>query len=105
MPQLFANWQENRITTDATTVVLNGTGCLHGIFIESLGTSPGTATIYDNTAAAGTIIAIIDTDLAANEQKFIEFNRRITTGITVVTSAGVTKAVIGVFFDSVDRYY
>ena len=70
------------ISTATTTVVKNGAGHLNSITIGE--TAAGAITIYDNTAASGTVIAVLKASIA--EQTF-EFNAPCVNGITVVTAA------------------
>ncbi len=71
------------ISTATTTVVKSGAGVLHLVNVNTLGTIASTATIYDNTAGSGTIIAIIDT-LTLAGPNFYDIN--FATGCTVVTT-------------------
>ena len=70
------------ISTATTTTVKSGTGRLHSITIGE--TAAGAITIYDNTAASGTIIAVLKASVA--EQTFV-FDVKFTTGLTIVTAA------------------
>lgn len=85
----------SRISTNATTVVKSGYGTLHSITVNSVGGSPSTITVYDNTAASGTIIAVIDGDIGVNSYIYdIAFN----TGLTVVTNSTTTFADLTVSY-------
>lgn len=71
------------ISTATTTVVKNGPGFLRGIMVQ--GGAAGTITIYDNTAASGTLIGPgFD---ATNALAWYPFDREFDTGLTIVTSA------------------
>ena len=72
-----------RITTATTTTAKSGAGNLKRIFIEVV--LSGTVTIYDNTAASGTILTILPIGLPAGSY---ELNIEFATGCTLVTSAG-----------------
>lgn len=75
----------SHITTLATTVVKSGKGALHAICINTKGATADTATVYDNTAGSGTVLAVIDTTSAVGCLMYdIGFN----TGLTIVTAAG-----------------
>lgn len=76
------------ISTATTTTVKSGSGFLHRIIVN--GGTTGTITIYDNTAASGTIIAAFDT---TNAIQSLEFNVTFGTGLTIVTSAA-TKVTV-----------
>lgn len=74
-------FSSTRITTATTTVCLVGVGTLRSVFIEVALT--GTATIYDNTAASGTIITILPVGTVGS----VPLPRKCALGCTVVTSA------------------
>lgn len=71
------------IATSTTTTVKSGAGVLHGITINTKGTVASTITIYDNTAASGTKIAIID---SLNLSGSFFYDAGFSTGLTVVTT-------------------
>lgn len=82
MPSLIELYETNYIATQTTTVVKTGSGVLHTITIGE--TAAGAITVYDNTAASGTILAILKASIA--EQTFtLDIPFRI--GLTVVTAA------------------
>jgi len=70
------------IATATTTTCVTGAGVLHTIVVGE--TAAGAITVYDNTAGSGTIIAVLKASIA--EQTFT-FDRKFTTGLTVVTAA------------------
>lgn len=70
------------INTATTTVVRAYPGVLHTVIVNTPVAS-GTVTIYDNTAASGTIIAVIS---SATFEGTLTFDVFCTTGITVVTN-------------------
>jgi hypothetical protein len=74
-------FNSTRITTAATTVCLSGVGTIDSIFVEVALT--GTATVYDNVAASGTIITILPIGAVGS----ISIPRKCSLGATVVTSA------------------
>jgi hypothetical protein len=80
----FAN-----LSTLATTVVKSGAGTLHSITINTLGTAD-TATVYDNTSAAGTKIATINTTVS---QGTMIFDIHFSTGLTVVLAGGAAPDI------------
>lgn len=86
------------ITTNATTVVKSGSGLFHALVINIVGTisTDSRATIYDNTAASGTIIATVDLSSASLGPLRI-YNATFSIGLTVVT-AGTTAANITIMF-------
>lgn len=71
------------ISTAATTVCKSGAGVLRSINVNTKGIT-STATVYDNTAGSGTVLAVIDTTLGEN----IIYDIAFTTGLTVVTGGG-----------------
>jgi len=71
------------ISTATTTTCKSGAGFLHTLTVNTLGTVASTATIYDNTAASGTVIAVINT-LAG--QTSYRYDVAFSTGLTVVTT-------------------
>jgi len=72
-----------RINTSTTTVVKGGPGILVSVIVNTKGTVASTVTIYDNTAASGTIVAVID---SLNNVGTFTFNCLMAIGITVVTT-------------------
>lgn len=75
----------SHISSNATTTVKSGAGSLRGITINTKGASANTATVYDNTAGSGTVIAVIDTTAAVGT---LSYDIAFTTGLTVVTATG-----------------
>jgi hypothetical protein len=76
------------ITTNETRVVETGP-CILGT-IELLNVVASTITIYDNTAASGTIIATLPASALA---RTYTFNRLCSVGLTIVT-AGASSLVV-----------
>lgn len=70
------------ITTDTTTVVKSSGGLLGSICVNTTA-STETITIYDNTAASGTVIGVIT--LGSNVGCFIN-NTVFGKGLTIVTA-------------------
>ena len=71
----------------ATTVVRSGSGTFKRLTVNKAVAS-GVITIYDNTAASGTIIATITQPATLLQTQYdLEFNCKFTTGLTIVTSA------------------
>lgn len=75
-------FETSYISTATTTNVKTGKGKLHAITVGE--TAAGAITIYDNTAASGTIIGVLKSSVA--EQTFI-FDATFRTGLTIVTAA------------------
>lgn len=79
------------ITTAATYNCKYGAGRLHRIVLNNAG---GTLfTIYDNTAASGNIIGIINTPATANAL-FLEYNLPFSIGLTIVTTGTWDATVV-----------
>lgn len=78
------------ISTATTTTVKSGTGTLHSVTVNTLGTVASTTTIYDNTAGSGTVIGVINT-LALGGT--FTFDVQFTTGLTLVTTGTVAPDV------------
>lgn len=84
-----------RITGNATTVVSSGPGALAAILIGN-NTTGGTITVYDNTAASGTVImqlniatpsgGLLSTSGQPSPVLIGPFGIEFLTGLTVVTS-------------------
>lgn len=70
------------ISGAATTICKYGPGRLNRITFNSA--TNGTATIYDNTAASGSLIATVTTN---GLQGHVEYNLPFFNGLTIVTSA------------------
>jgi len=77
-----------QITTAITTVVETGPCVLSGIQI--LAAVASTITIYNNTAASGTVIATLPASLAVG---YYPFNRLCSVGLTIVT-AGASNMLV-----------
>lgn len=81
-----AIWNYKSLTASGTTVVKTGAGQLHTVFC---GTATGNITIYDNTAASGTVILAACALVAGSNP----FDCSFGTGCTIVLSgAGVATA-------------
>lgn len=78
------------ISTATTTVVKSGSGILGSIVIGE--TAAGAITVYDNTSATGTVIAVLKASVVEGTYTF---NASFTTGCTVVT-AGASKITVNV---------
>lgn len=74
----------SHISTNTTTTIKSGAGFLHSLVINTRGLT-NTATIYDNTAGSGTVVAAIDTTLSTTA--FV-YDIAFSTGLTIVTAGG-----------------
>lgn len=87
---VYTRTETAAISTATTTVVKSGSGTLCSITI--LGGTMGAITVYDNTAASGTIICPAFTP-AANSMETLNFNCKFTNGLTIVTAAATVLQV------------
>ena len=88
------DWGYAAISTQTTTVVKSGIGQLGTIMV--LGGTLGAITVYDNTAASGTVIAPTFTPatLAGGGPGVYVFNCSFSVGLTIVTGAGTALTVL-----------
>lgn len=77
------------ISTATTTTPKSTKGVLRQILITEA--AAGTITIYDNTAASGTILAVFK---ASTSEGMYRFDVRFGTGLTIVTAAASKVTVI-----------
>lgn len=76
-----------RISTNTSTNgIKSGAGILHKVCVNTRGAGSNTATIYDNTTATGTTIAVIDTNTA--NVACMEYDLAFATGLSVLTATG-----------------
>lgn len=75
-----------RLNSAATTTLKSNPGTLVGLLIGKSGTGTADITIYDNTAASGTVIAVID---CAAQRGYIPIDVEFEIGLTVVTTTTV----------------
>lgn len=78
-------WLSNNITIKTTTVVKSQPTVFHGITINKIG-STDTLVVYDNTSAAGTIIASITPQ--ASVGFYGPYDTPTSIGLTVVSGGG-----------------
>lgn len=80
------------ITTNTTTVVKSGPGLLHALtFNKPVATA--VVTIYDNTAASGTVIGTIT--VPASPQPFtLVFDVAFATGLTILTATAAQDITV-----------
>ena len=77
------------ISTATTTVVKTGAGHLARIVVGE--TAAGAITVYDNTAASGTVLAVLKASVVEGDY---EFNCAFATGLTIVTAAASKITVV-----------
>src|SRR5450755_1822279 len=78
----------------ATTVVKGGSGRLVNVVITTAGTSSDNATIYDNTAGSGAILAVIPGGTTLTGAQ-VPIDLPCANGITVVNVSGGPAVPIG----------
>lgn len=83
-------WTYRNITGNATTTIKSGAGTLHAFCMNNQPTG-GTATVFDNTAGSGTVIATL-TNVTGNSA-FCSgpLDAEFTTGLTVTTAGAGTN--------------
>lgn len=82
------------LSANGTTTAKSGAGVLRRVVIGSNGSILNTLTIYDNTTATGSIIALIDTTLQGGS---FDFDVDFTTGLTLVLAGGTAAHVTVIF--------
>lgn len=90
----FPVYAASHISTNTTTAILTGTGVLSKICINDQGASGNLATVYDNTAASGSSLAIIDTVTTIGCQWY---DVALATGLTILTSGGTAADLTVVY--------
>lgn len=92
---VYEVYGSTHITTNTTTTIRTGSGVLHAISINTKGATANTATVYDNSAGSGTVIAVIDTTAQVQTLFYdIAFN----TGLTIVTATGTAGDLTVIYF-------
>lgn len=82
---VMGDYSSVAISTATTTVVKSGVGVLRSC--QVLGGTLGAITVYDNTAASGTVIAPAFTPTATVPGTQILPDIRFSVGLTIVTAA------------------
>lgn len=88
--QTYSSNSFAHISTSTTTVVKSGTGALHTITVNGLGTVASSTIVYDNTAGSGTVIAVINT--LAGQESYV-YDVTFATGLTLVTTGTVAPDI------------
>ena len=86
-----AVWAYSNLSANATTTIKSGSGIFHGVTINNVGAGGNTLTVYDNTAGSGTVIATIDT--VELNGRYLPFDVRFGTGLTVVMATGTAADI------------
>lgn len=74
----------------STVTAKSGAGTLIAVSINGPGTGSSTVTVYDNTAASGDVIAVLNSDAQGLYQYGIEFSNGLTVAKTPGTAPDVT---------------
>lgn len=90
--QIYRSDSYLNITGQATTVVKSGAGTLSRLVLNAP-TATEVITIYDNTAASGTIIGKI-TIPASPQPVSIEFGVAFATGLTILTATASSDLTV-----------
>ena len=85
-------WTPKNITTQTTTVVKSAPGVLHAITLNNP-VATSVITIYDNTAASGTIIGTI-TVPASPQPLTLRYDATFSTGLTVKTATASSDITV-----------
>ncbi len=80
----------SHLNANGTTVIRTGAGMLGNVTINTKGATANTLTLYDNTAASGTVIAVIDTTA---QVQVLNFEVAFATGLTAVLATGTAADV------------
>ena len=91
---VIGGYNSSHITAAAptTTVVKTGQGVLHSITLNKP-TATAVITIYDNTAASGTVIGIIT--VPANPQPVtLMYDVTFATGLTITTATAASDITV-----------
>lgn len=76
------------VVNAATTTVKAGPGYLDRVVYNG-GSSSATLTMYDNTAASGTIIGVVTLSASENNPAAVVYNATFTTGLVVVSTGTI----------------
>lgn len=79
------------LAAPTTTTVKSGNGVLKAIVVNK-GAATGTCTIYDNTAASGTVIGTITGGDAL--PRSIEYNVKFANGLTIVSATAAMDLTV-----------
>ncbi len=82
------------LAAPTTTTVKSGAGFLHAIIVNKAAAT-GVITVYDNTAASGTLIATITQPAAVVESQFsLTYDVAFATGLTIVTATAAQDITV-----------
>lgn len=91
VPVVQAGYTYGHMSTSTTTTFKSGAGVLHAVIVNTLGTVASNATIYDNTAGSGTVIAVLNT--LTNGEGTYTYDVAFATGLTLVTTGTVAPDI------------
>lgn len=84
-----SGWLFTNLATNATTTIKSGSGVLHCLTVNILGTT-SQAVLYDNTAGSGTKIGTVTTLIAGQSGCY---DAAFSTGLTVVTTGALAADI------------
>lgn len=86
----YAGPKGAHISTSTTTTVKATSGLLDSIVVNNPGTA-ATVTVYDNTAASGTVLAVLGGLAGAST---LSYKLPFSTGLTIVTTGAPDLTVL-----------
>ncbi|HEY7309450.1 MAG TPA: hypothetical protein VH643_08845 [Gemmataceae bacterium] len=78
------------LNANGTTTIKSGPGMLHTLTINIKGATGNTITLYDNTSASGTVIAVVD---PTQNLITLDFDVAFVNGLTVVLATGTAADI------------
>lgn len=94
--KIYQPFSYSNITTQTTTVVKSGAGFLH--LLNYTATANGVITIYDNTAASGTLIRTITSPATLLQSEVtIHLDVSFSTGLTILTATANQNITVSYF--------
>lgn len=86
-----------RVSTNTTAVLKRGAGTLHRVTIGKPGSVNNVVTIYDNTAASGTVLAVISGTETTAASGTYTYDIDFYTGLTAVSATGTAPDMTVVY--------
>lgn len=88
------NGASNLTIINQAKVIKSGSGTLSSFTINTVGTGGATATLYDGTSTAGTVIATIALTNAGNVGMTLNYNISFATGLTLVLNSATSDVTV-----------
>lgn len=76
-----------RVNANGSAVIKPSPGVLLRVAINTLGSAGNTLTIFDNTAASGTVVCVIDT-VTATVGRWLEYSCALNVGLAYTLATG-----------------